>query len=598
MRVCPYCGHPLDEGLDRCNKCGAFVTVKSEKGGIRCSKCGGVLKGTEARCPWCGFPCIQGLVDEDSEAYKVLKAFENSLREFIRKELSRIDAGWWETRVPEDVRKEANRRKIRDERLYPWNVQRDLHPIYYVNFSDYAKVITLDINWNQVFKKVFKDKGFITTKLRELEPIRSAIAHGRDISSKDLQKLKLYTEEIMACMITSLKISEMEASLLRAVTAKVGINHGILRVSYLDYESGILQMEFEKGGVGDVIKPRPTHELVKFKPEIRFQVEEEINHFLRVIASSSALQILKIANLSEVIEKVGRVIYSIFPQSIQEQMQTMPSESLLSLSLDDRVLGLPWELAYDGSEYLCAKFGVGRVIYSDIAFPVRRKVAEETRIMLISNPDGSLPHDDEIAATLKNKLEEFGAVVDHFSSSCSDSRFCPFKRNVLKALGSGLYDIVYYSGHGKYDPINPEKSSITVADGEISAIEISEVLSRSLELGKYPPILFYANTCQAGAQRSWDEKAYKSQVLGFPAVFVKQNTAYIGALWNASFKPTEITGSDKLALKFFEELLGKEQPLGLALRNAKLSIKSEDNVTCDWANFILYGDPSITFKIQ
>jgi len=201
MNVCPYCGHPLKDGSDRCSKCGAIIPRERESGAIFCPKCGGILSGTETQCPWCGFPCSLTRIREDTEAYQLLKTLENALRNFIQTKLTSIDHNWWEKRIPEEVQMKANRRKMIDERLYPWHVQKKkLHPIHYVDFSDYVKIITFDKNWRQVFQKFFKNKLFLVTKLKELEPIRRAIAHSKDISTKDLQKLKLYIEELLACI--------------------------------------------------------------------------------------------------------------------------------------------------------------------------------------------------------------------------------------------------------------------------------------------------------------------------------------------------------------------------------------------------------------
>jgi len=200
MSICPYCGHPLEDESGRCSKCGAIISHERKSGTIRCPKCGGILNGVETHCPWCGFPCSPTQVKEDTEAYQLLKTLENALRKFIQTKLASIDDNWWEKRIPEEVRREASRRRMIDKRLYPWHVQKNLHPIHYVDFSDYIKIITSDKNWKQVFQKFFKSKLFVAAKLKELEPIRRAIAHGRDISMKELQKLKLYREELMACI--------------------------------------------------------------------------------------------------------------------------------------------------------------------------------------------------------------------------------------------------------------------------------------------------------------------------------------------------------------------------------------------------------------
>ena len=73
--------------------------------------------------------------------------------------------------------------------------RKDLPFIFYVDFTDYVKIITRKDNW----KQVFKNKEAISVKLRELEPIRNAIAHFRELSHRELEKLKLLSDEIISC---------------------------------------------------------------------------------------------------------------------------------------------------------------------------------------------------------------------------------------------------------------------------------------------------------------------------------------------------------------------------------------------------------------
>ncbi|MEM3765807.1 MAG: CHAT domain-containing protein [Candidatus Bathyarchaeia archaeon] len=597
MRFCPYCGQPLSDNLSKCTKCGAVLSAESSTSPFQCSKCGGILKGTETHCPWCGFPCSFKHIEE-TEAYQVLKSLENALREFIQEKLTSVDENWWETRVPEEVRKEASRRKSKDERLYPWHVQNDLPLIYYVDFSDYAKIIVLDKNWNQVFQRFFKDKLFIVTKLRELEPIRSAIAHMREVSEKDLQKLKLYSEEIMACMQPIIESSAKQDSLYSEVMAKVDIEHGELRIRYSESDPDTLQIEFERGKTVDVVRPKPVFGETPFPSEDRKDIEENIRELLQLIATSKRVQdgmeILQMGNLSTVIDKVGLLMYNLFPMVIREQINKMSPGSLITLVLDNKVVGLPWELAYDGTDHLGIKFGTGRIIYNGSGPLRRRKSMQRTRVLLISNPDGSLPHtDSKVALPLKEKMQRFGAVVDHFSEARDRrSPFYTSKGNILAALETGLYDIVHFIGHGGYSSLHPEESSFKVADGYLSAVDISKAFDHAIDSGKDLPFLFYAHSCEAGAQRSWDMKDFGSQVLGLSTAFLTHNVAYVGALWSAS-----VLGADILALTFYDELLDRKQPLGLALRNAKIAVKNLHNPTCDWANFILYGDPSLTIRI-
>lgn len=135
---------------------------------------------------------------EKKMPYETLQRLENFLREFISNELSKITSDWWIQRVPADVRQHAEERKARDEKLWPWHHEKNLQLIYYVDFPDYIKIITRKDNWKDVFAPIIRDKDAVSTKLRELEPVRNNIAHSREISVHAREKLEIYAREIIA----------------------------------------------------------------------------------------------------------------------------------------------------------------------------------------------------------------------------------------------------------------------------------------------------------------------------------------------------------------------------------------------------------------
>lgn len=135
-------------------------------------------------------------VAKNKHAYDILEDLETSLRAFVERELSRTTGNWWKEKVPEDVRKNAEERKQRDEA----KIGASMHPVNYIDYPDYVKIITRRDNWERVFKPFFKDREIISAKLREIEPIRNAIAHPRPLTKEQITKLKLYSDEIIGQM--------------------------------------------------------------------------------------------------------------------------------------------------------------------------------------------------------------------------------------------------------------------------------------------------------------------------------------------------------------------------------------------------------------
>lgn len=132
-----------------------------------------------------------------SSDYDQLRNLEKSLRSFIQKWLSSISSNWWKEFIPNDVRDNAEKRKTHNEILWPWHSASGLHPIHFIDFADYSKIISRKDNWKNIFKRIFGGESpIIATKLKELEPIRHSIAHSRSLSRDESKKLALYSKEI------------------------------------------------------------------------------------------------------------------------------------------------------------------------------------------------------------------------------------------------------------------------------------------------------------------------------------------------------------------------------------------------------------------
>ena len=133
-------------------------------------------------------------------SYEKMYDLENELRRIIQAKLERITADWWKRRVPPDVRQNAESKKSRNEMPWPWHVQEDLHPIFYLDFTDYIKIIRRRDNWKQAFEEVFADDEYISSSLKQLEPIRIRIAHSRKLTNTQETRLRLLAKDICNCI--------------------------------------------------------------------------------------------------------------------------------------------------------------------------------------------------------------------------------------------------------------------------------------------------------------------------------------------------------------------------------------------------------------
>ncbi len=140
------------------------------------------------------------LIEGPALEYTQLKDLEQGLRDTIVDVLSRLSGNWWEERIPEDVRLNAERRLQANASPWPWHALKAEHPVSFIDFPDYMKIITRKDNWREAFLAIFKDLESVRTKLRELEPIRNNIAHSRDLTVLQKEKLRLYSLELLTAM--------------------------------------------------------------------------------------------------------------------------------------------------------------------------------------------------------------------------------------------------------------------------------------------------------------------------------------------------------------------------------------------------------------
>ncbi|MBN1874644.1 MAG: hypothetical protein JXA33_10475 [Anaerolineae bacterium] len=134
----------------------------------------------------------------EKECYHLLRVVERTLRIFIERELSHVDPVWWDSgRVPSDSRIRAMERKQKREHPFPWMGQQDLPVQEYLDFSDYAEIITTRRNWNEIFEAIFLQQDVIRGKLIELSIFRNDIAHMRPLQAGDKAVFLAYAWQVL-----------------------------------------------------------------------------------------------------------------------------------------------------------------------------------------------------------------------------------------------------------------------------------------------------------------------------------------------------------------------------------------------------------------
>lgn len=103
------------------------------------------------------------------------------------------------------------------------------------------------------------------------------------------------------------------------------------------------------------------------------------------------------------LQRVGELLFSqLLTEPARQRLRTAESGDLY-LRLDERLVHIPWEIGYDGEQFLVNKFRLGRQVITSA--PVRsasatRQEWNPLRVLLIADPTETLPQAEEEAERL------------------------------------------------------------------------------------------------------------------------------------------------------------------------------------------------------
>ncbi len=279
------------------------------------------------------------------------------------------------------------------------------------------------------------------------------------------------------------------------------------------------------------------------------------------------------------LQRIGSLIYShLLTEPARRKLRTADPCDLY-LRLDEQLIHVPWELCHDGKEFLATKFHVGRQVITGYPIPVlaaKRKVHGTLRVLLVVDPTESLPEAGREAEQLSTLLDNIPGVEVTLIGG-HGARKVP----LLAALQD--HDVVHFAGHSYYDPENPRRSGWRLAEGVLTAGELSKLTT--------PPLLVFSNSCQAGATSGWESGYhYEGQAFGIGSAFLLAGVRnYIGTFWVVHDEESAL-----FAATFYQGVVS-----GLTLGEAQLRarheiIRQRGWKSLTWASYMLYGDPAFT----
>ncbi len=205
----------------------------------------------------------------------------------------------------------------------------------------------------------------------------------------------------------------------------------------------------------------------------------------------------------------GLIAAHLFPAPTRQGLRDAAPTDLF-LRLDDQLVHLPWELAFDGQDFLLSKFRIGRQVMT-LQRPTVRSTrdvrdAAVVKMLIVVDPTERIPTAAEEAEELRTLLSVCGNL-DVAVIGGKQLR----KIDLLLALNES--DLVHYTGDAYFDASQPSHSGWVLHDAVLTASELSHVVC--------PPLLVFANACQVSTRsRQPSEVIYEGQAFGIGSAFL------------------------------------------------------------------------------
>ncbi|NVM31732.1 MAG: CHAT domain-containing protein [Candidatus Helarchaeota archaeon] len=270
------------------------------------------------------------------------------------------------------------------------------------------------------------------------------------------------------------------------------------------------------------------------------------------------------------LQDLGAQVYESIPKQIRKTIQSIEPKYLMIETGD---LLVPWELAYDGEDFLCSKYCLGKRVFDETRdfrpppFCIGKKILD---LVFIGASPQNVP---EISVTEELDLFDVYEQTEriHLRKLIEpDAK----KGKVLEVLNQG--DVIHLTCHGKFEEKEPLDSALLLSDDILTADEIDD-----MEMSNWP--LIFANACSTGA--------ISDKIVGIGGIaraFLEAGAiAFLGPLFEI---PDDIALD--FAKEFYNGLLYNDENVGEAILSTRKELREKYGGVF-WAIFSLYGDPTL-----
>jgi CHAT domain-containing protein len=296
---------------------------------------------------------------------------------------------------------------------------------------------------------------------------------------------------------------------------------------------------------------------------------------IAVLARGNRARSLSDKNLDDLRHHGEALWRALLPPEVQRELLR---GDMLLLELDEALVAVPWELMFDGAQFLCRRLALGRAVATrqPRRGDERRTVGTPIRVLVLAcDPRGDLVEVQREGEAIVAELEKHATVRARLST-------VPDRAFTLRHIKD--YDVLHFAGHADYVTDRPGASGWLLSDGKLTADEIAQ-----LGGGRPMPMVVFGNACQSGHTEPWAQDGDTQQVFGLANAFLTAGVRhYIGTQWEV------VDGQSGLFAAELYRHLSDGKAIGAAVRHARATVVEQAGETAlAWASYVLYGDPEV-----
>jgi len=279
------------------------------------------------------------------------------------------------------------------------------------------------------------------------------------------------------------------------------------------------------------------------------------------------------------LSKAGQLLWDhLLTPSVKNKLKSTQISDLV-LFIDEELINIPWELLYDGTNFLCLIFNIGRIVRTkkEANTVQYRSFSSCPKMMILANPTNDLKSAYLEGLNIKNQFDrKRNSIHIDFKSTFIEKMYV--KKNLRD------YDIVHFAGHCEYEPQEPQESGWIFQDGKFNIKDIQNMGSTTSL-----PSLIFSNSCYSAMQQeNLVSSDYQESIYTLAQAFLFAGVRhYIG-----SIRKIEDAVSFTFAKEFYSQLISGSS-LGESVRLARLKLIREYGImSIGWTSYLLYGDPN------